>query len=198
MIPNTNLESRNYMTCRMQELLIQYFNKRWSFAYPLDTPFWMLPLSCQCCDVRQPLCFDCTWLLMLFQVFQTHPSNEVSYPPFHTGISECQPFSPLQNKTNPTKKKTSWETQRRSYIYIHPSLNLKQLNEKKSLRTIPASDKALSSDKPSYSMRYAQTKAGLRETPCTQCTRSVLLAFFAWQITGQMSSSFLCYPSITL
>lgn len=45
---------------------------------------------------------------MLFQVFQTHPQvqldNEVSYPPFHTGISEFQPFSPLQNKTNPTKK----------------------------------------------------------------------------------------------
>ena len=81
---------------------------------------------------------------------------------------------------------------------IHPSLNLKQLNEKKSLRKMPASDKALSSDKPSYSMRYAQTKAGLRETPCTQCTRSVLLAFFAWQITGwKLKSSSFRGKSIT-
>lgn len=44
-IPNTNLESRNHMTYRMQELLIQYFKKRWVRLHILLT----LPFECYRC-----------------------------------------------------------------------------------------------------------------------------------------------------
>lgn len=173
MIPNTNLES----SCRMQELLIQYFKKRWVRLHILLT----LPFECYRCPASVAmwgnLCastvpgYSCSSKSSKLTPSATRRRGKL--PPLF--IQEFRNFSLLLHskikKQTPTKKikETSWEAQPTQLF----------LNSK-----IPASDKALSSDKPSYSMRYAQTKAGLRETPCTQCTRSVLLAFFAWQITG--------------